>query len=56
MNEYVNALLAWLGIPVTIPHVEISTGLSLSIIFSTLVLSMVLSTLATKNLKNKIKD
>ena len=56
MNEYVNALLAWLGIPVTIPHVEISTGLSLSIIFGTLVLSMVLSTLATKKYNINIKD
>lgn len=52
MNEYVNALFAWLGIPVTIPHIEISTGLSLSIIFGTLVLSMVLSTLATKKLSH----
>lgn len=54
MNEYVNAVLAWLGIPVTMPHVEISTGLSLCIIFGTLLLSMGISTIATRKLN--IKD
>ena len=54
MDEYVNALLSWLGIPVTMPHIEISTGLSLGIIFGTLLLSMIGSMLATRRLK--IKD
>ena len=53
MNEYVNALFAWLGIPVNIPHVEIPTGWSLIVIFGTLVVSMLLSTWATKRIKNK---
>ena len=53
MDEYTNALFGWLGIPVTMPHVEIPTGLSLSIIFGTLLLSMVLSTIATRRGKNK---
>jgi tellurite resistance protein TerC len=52
MNEYVNAVLEWLGIPVTMPHVEISTGLSLCIIFGTLLLSMGISTIATRKLSH----
>ena len=43
MHEYVNGLLRMLSLDVTMPHVEISTPLSLTVIFSVLLLSMGLS-------------
>lgn len=53
VDEYVNALLAWLGIPVSMPHIEIETGYSLIFIFSALLLSMLLSALLTKRQQSK---
>ena len=43
MHEYVNGLLRMLSLDVTMPYVEISTPLSLTVIFSVLLLSMGLS-------------
>ena len=40
MNHYINPVLATLGIPWYMPHIEIPTPLSLAIIFGVLVLSM----------------
>jgi len=49
MNEYVNALLQFAGINLTIPHIEVPTPVSLAVIFGMLTLSMLLSLLATKD-------
>lgn len=43
MDEYINALLHLVGIRYTIPHIEISTPFSLSVIFGLLTLSIILS-------------
>ena len=48
MDEYINALLHLASIHYTMPHIEISTPLSLSVIFGLLTLSVLLS-LAVKN-------
>lgn len=51
MDEYINALLNMIEAPFSMPHIEVSTGLSLSIIFGTLLLSMALSMILTKRQK-----
>ena len=43
MDEYINALLHLVGIRYTMPHIEISTPFSLSVIFGLLTLSILLS-------------
>ena len=43
MDEYINALLHLVGIRYTMPHIEISTPFSLSVIFGLLTLSVLLS-------------
>ena len=43
MDEYINALLHLIGIRYTMPHIEISTPFSLSVIFGLLTLSILLS-------------
>jgi tellurite resistance protein TerC len=48
MNEYINALAAMVGINLNMPHIEVPTPLSLAIIFGVLLLSMLVSTLASK--------
>ena len=48
MNDYINPVLATLGISWNMPHIEIPTPLSLAIIFGVLVLSMGASYLVTK--------
>ena len=48
MNDYINPVLATLGISWKMPHIEIPTPLSLAIIFGVLVLSMGASYLVTK--------
>ena len=48
MDEYINALLHLVGIRYTMPHIEVSTPFSLSVIFGMLTLSVLLS-LAVKN-------
>ena len=48
MDEYVNSLADAVGIPLHMPHIEIPTATSLAVIFGLLVLSMLLSVVATK--------
>lgn len=48
MDEYINALLHLVGIRYSMPHIEVSTPFSLSVIFGMLTLSVLLS-LAVKN-------
>ena len=43
MNEYINAVAAFAGLDIQIPHVEIPTPVSLAVIFGVLLLSMLLS-------------
>ena len=43
MDEYINALLHLVGIRYTMPHIEVSTPFSLSVIFGLLTLSILLS-------------
>ena len=43
MDEYINALLHVVGIRYTMPHIEVSTPFSLSVIFGLLTLSILLS-------------
>ena len=50
MDEYINALLQLIGIHYTMPHIEVSTPLSLSVIFGLLTLSILFS-LAVKKPK-----
>lgn len=50
MDEYINALLHLIGIRYTMPHIEVSTPFSLSVIFGLLTLSILLS-LAVKRSK-----
>ena len=50
MDEYINALLHLIGIRYTMPHIEVSTPFSLSVIFGLLTLSIILS-LAVKRSK-----
>ncbi len=51
MNEYINAIAAWAGFELNMPHIEVPTLWSLAIIFGVLVLSMGLSVVATKKEK-----
>ncbi len=51
MDEYINALLHLVGIRYTMPHIEVSTPFSLSVIFGLLTLSILLS-LAVKRKDN----
>ena len=53
MNEYFNAGAALLGYNLGMPHIEIPTVWSLIFIFGTLLLSMGLSYMVTKNTKSK---
>ena len=48
MNEYINSLGALIGLNLTIPHIEVPTPVSLTVIFGVLALSMLLSFLVTK--------
>lgn len=43
MSEYVNALASLCGLRLQLPHVEVSTPVSLSVIFGVLILSMLFS-------------
>ncbi|MBQ6761082.1 MAG: TerC family protein [Prevotella sp.] len=43
MNEYINAVAAFVGLDIQMPHVEIPTPVSLAVIFGVLLLSMLLS-------------
>jgi tellurite resistance protein TerC len=47
MNEYVNAVAAFAGLDIQMPHVEIPTLVSLAVIFGVLLLSMLLSVVFT---------
>ncbi|MBR5689589.1 MAG: TerC family protein [Prevotella sp.] len=47
MDDYINALMAWAGLSVRMPHIEISTVLSLGIIFGILLLAVLLSYVST---------
>lgn len=47
MNEYVNAVAAFAGFDIQMPHVEIPTLVSLAVIFGMLLLSMLLSVVFT---------
>ena len=49
MDEYINALLHLVGIRYTMPHIEISTPFSLSVIFGLLTLSILLSLAVRKS-------
>ena len=51
MNEYINIIASWIGIDLNMPHIEVPTGLSLLIIFGTLLASMGLSYVVTKKVK-----
>lgn len=48
MNEYVNALASLMGISTNMPHIEVTTPVSLSVIFGILIMSMLLSVIVTK--------
>ena len=48
MNEYVNELASLAGLDISMPHVEVSTPVSLSVIFGVLLLSMLLSVVVTR--------
>ena len=43
MNEYINAIGSWMGLDLQVPHIEISTPVSLAVIFGLLFLSMIMS-------------
>lgn len=43
MNEYINALASLAGISIDMPHIEVSTPVSLTVIFGVLTLSILLS-------------
>lgn len=47
MNEYINAVAAFVGLDIQMPHVEIPTPVSLAVIFGVLLLSMLLSVVFT---------
>ena len=53
MNEYINLIASWVGIDLNMPHIEVPTGLSLLIIFGTLLLLMGLSYVVTKSSTRK---
>jgi tellurite resistance protein TerC len=43
MNKYINAIGSWVGLDLQVPHIEISTPVSLAVIFGLLFLSMIMS-------------
>ena len=43
MNEYINLIGSWVGLDLQVPHIEISTPVSLAVIFGLLFLSMIMS-------------
>ena len=47
----INIIASWIGIDLNMPHIEVPTGLSLLIIFGTLLASMGLSYVVTKKVK-----
>lgn len=49
MDEYMNAFGQLIGINLSMPHIEVSTPLSLAIIFGVLVLSMLLSVIVSRS-------
>ena len=52
MDEYINEVLGWAGIPLSMPQIKVSTVFSLCFIFGMLLLSMLLSVVLTKRDKN----
>ncbi|MBO7558255.1 MAG: TerC family protein [Bacteroidaceae bacterium] len=54
MNEYVNGLGSLLGFDLHFPHIEVSTSVSLAVIFGVLILSMLFSVLVTKKADNRM--
>ena len=48
MNEYINQIGSWLGLDLNMPHIEVPTLLSLTIIFGLLVLSMGMSVIMSR--------
>ena len=48
MNEYVNSLGAAMGFRWTVPHIDVPTSVSLSVIFGVLLLSMLFSVVVTR--------
>jgi tellurite resistance protein TerC len=52
MDEYINDILSWVGIPLSMPHIKVSTVVSLCVIFGTLLLSMLLSVALTRRNNN----
>ena len=53
MNEYVNAVAAFAGLDIQMPHVEIPTLVSLAVIFGMLLLSMLLSVVFTDSILSR---
>lgn len=49
MNEYINSLAAVMGFRLNVPHIEVSTPLSLAVIFCVLLFSMLFSVVVTRN-------
>lgn len=52
MNEYINGLGSLLGLDLHFPHIEVSTPVSLAVIFGVLILSMLSSVIVTKKADN----
>ena len=48
MNEYINAIGSWVGLDLQVPHIEISTPVSLAVIFGLLFLSMIMSVVSSE--------
>ncbi|MBE6317224.1 MAG: hypothetical protein IJJ83_09945 [Muribaculaceae bacterium] len=48
MNEYINTLGAFFGFNMNVPHIEVPTSVSLTVIFGILLLSMLLSVMVTR--------
>ena len=48
MNEYVNSLGAAMGFRWTVPHIDVPTSVSLTVIFGVLLLSMLFSVVVTR--------
>lgn len=51
MNEYINEIGSWFGLDLQIPHIEISTPVSLAVIFGLLFLSMIMSVVISESKK-----
>ena len=56
MNEYINALASLAGISIDMPHIEVSTPVSLAVIFGVLTLSILLSLTLRKDETNDNKQ